>query len=91
MTAAAVLSDVELAAAVAELEPERERLAFSRIETRRRRRKVRLDCGCWIDGSEPYVYQVWRVASDPRGVIRQRLECEHCHAGSPPTFRAGPR
>lgn len=91
MTVAAALTDEELHELAGELETAAERLAFHRAETRHRRRKVRLDCGCWIDGSEPYVYQVWRRAGDPRGVIRQRLECEQCHAGQPPTFRAGPR
>lgn len=52
--------------------------AFARTETRRRRLKCRLDCGHWIDGSELYRYQVWRVNGDPRGVIRQRTDCEPC-------------
>lgn len=90
-TELARLSDDELHELAVATERDANRLSFSRVETRRRRRKIRLDCGCWIDGSEPYVYAVWRVASDPRGAIRQRTECEHCHGGSPPTFRAGPR
>ena len=52
--------------------------AFARTETRRRRLKALMDCGHWIDGSEPYRYQVWRLNSAPRGVIEQRTECEEC-------------
>lgn len=54
------------------------RFAFHRQERRRARLKRLLDCGHWIDGIEPYRYQVWRLVSDPRGVISQRLDCEFC-------------
>ena len=54
------------------------RFAFHREERRKRRLKCLCDCGHWIDGTEPYRYQVWRFVSDPRGVIRQRLDCEFC-------------
>jgi hypothetical protein len=52
--------------------------AFHREERRRSRLKRLCDCGHWIDGTEPYRYQVWRLISDPRGAIRQRLDCEFC-------------
>lgn len=52
--------------------------AFHREERRRRRLKVQLDCGHWIDGTEPYRYQVWKLRSDPRGKIHQRPDCEFC-------------
>lgn len=74
--AAFELDDDELAYR-AELEREFA-FAFHRSETRRTRLKRRCDCGHWIDGTEPYRYSVWRVNSDPAGVIQQRLDCEFC-------------
>lgn len=52
--------------------------SFRRTETRRTILKRLLDCGHWIDGSEPYRYQVWRLNLDPRGEITQRRDCEFC-------------
>lgn len=52
--------------------------AFFRVEKRRRRLKVKLDCGHTIDGSEPYRYSVWRTNDMPRGKIEQRTDCEFC-------------
>ena len=52
--------------------------AFHRTERRKTRLKRLCDCDHWIDGTEPYRYQVWRLGSDPRGTIRQRLDCEFC-------------
>ena len=49
---------------------------FYRTEVRRTRLKRRCDCGCVIDGSEPYRYQVWKMPGS-RGV-EQRLDCEFC-------------
>lgn len=49
---------------------------FARTEERHRRRKVRGSCGHWIDGSEPYTYQVWKLAGELG--LRQRLDCEFC-------------
>lgn len=51
-------------------------LAFSRIADRRALRKRRCDCGHWIDGSEPYRYQVWKQNGDE--TISQRTDCEAC-------------
>jgi hypothetical protein len=50
--------------------------AFARSVVRRARLKRRCDCGHWIDGSEPYRYQVWKLNAD-RG-ITQRTDCEQC-------------
>jgi hypothetical protein len=50
--------------------------AFSRTETRRRRLKTLLDCGHWIDGSELYRYQVWKLNGGT--TIAQRTDCEPC-------------
>lgn len=67
------------AMSAAELELEREGgFAFYRLERRKTRLKRLCDCGHWIDGTEPYRYQVFRLLADPRGVIRQRLDCEFC-------------
>lgn len=52
--------------------------AFQRIEERHARLKRQLDCGCWIDASEPYRYQVWRLNDSPRGTLEQRTDCEFC-------------
>ena len=49
---------------------------FSRTVVRRRKLKVKLDCGHWIDGSELYRYQVWKYRDDPG--ITQRTDCEPC-------------
>ena len=51
-------------------------LAFSRIANRRAKLKRRCDCGHWIDGSEPYRYQVWKCNGDQ--TISQRTDCETC-------------
>lgn len=55
--------------------------AFERTATRAARLKRKLDCGHWIDGSEPYRYQVWRTNDQPRGVLSQRTDCEFCARG----------
>lgn len=55
--------------------------AFHRTETRHALLKRRLDCGCWIDGGEPYIYSVWRVNDQPPGVISQLTACEFCSRG----------
>jgi hypothetical protein len=52
--------------------------AFFREDRRKTRLKRLLDCGHWIDGTEPYRYLVWRLVSDPRSTIQQRLDCEFC-------------
>lgn len=52
--------------------------AFSRTDERKTKLKRRLDCGHWIDGSEPYRYMVWRTNDQPRGIISQRTDCEFC-------------
>ena len=52
--------------------------AFYRVVTRRAKLKRELTCGHWIDASEPYRYQVWRVNNMPRGKIEQRTDCEFC-------------
>lgn len=48
---------------------------FERVAYRRRRLKVRLDCGHTIDGGEPYRYQVWKLSD---GGLQQRSDCEFC-------------
>lgn len=53
--------------------------AFVRSCVRRARLKRRLDCGHWIDGSEPYRYQVWKLNGDRE--ISQRTDCEFCARG----------
>jgi hypothetical protein len=50
--------------------------AFHRVEVRHTRLKRRCDCGCWVDGSEPYHYQVWKLVG--AAGIEQRLDCEFC-------------
>lgn len=52
--------------------------SFQRIEVRKRRLKTQLDCGHWIDGSEPYRYMVWRTNGMPRGRVEQHTDCEFC-------------
>jgi len=52
--------------------------AFFRVCKRKRRLKVKLDCGHTIDGSEPYRYSVWRTNDMPPGTIEQRTDCEFC-------------
>ncbi len=54
-------------------------VAFRRVCTRKARWKRLLDCGHWIDGTEPYVYEVWRDRYAPRGVIEQLTTCEFCN------------
>lgn len=51
-------------------------LAFFRMEVRKARKKMRLDCGHVIDGSEPHRYQVWKMKDAKR--IEQLDECEFC-------------
>lgn len=51
-------------------------LAFSRIAHRKAKLKRLCDCGHWIDGSEPYRYQVWKQNGDER--LSQRTDCEAC-------------
>lgn len=65
----------QLAAALA-WERAQTALAFERVETRKSILKRYLDCGHWIDGSEPYRYQVWKRNCDPE--LTQRLDCEFC-------------
>ncbi len=43
-------------------------LAFVRAETRHTKLKRWCDCGCVIDGGEPYEYSVWKVNGDVRVV-----------------------
>lgn len=50
--------------------------AFQRFCVRRARLKRKLECGHWIDGSEPYRYGVWKHYGDDR--IWQRTDCEEC-------------
>lgn len=52
------------------------RPAFFRVEVRRTRLKRQCDCGCVIDGSEPYRYQVWKMPGSAG--VEQRLDCEFC-------------
>lgn len=61
-----------------EWEEKQRAVAFERSETRKARLKRKLDCGHWIDGTEPYRYSVWRTNDMPRGTIEQRLDCEFC-------------
>jgi hypothetical protein len=63
-----------LTAAALELEPAG--WLFYRQEQRRSRLKRLCDCGHWIDGTEPYRYQVGRIAGERR--LWQRLDCEFC-------------
>lgn len=49
---------------------------FHRIDERKTKLKRKLDCGHWIDGSEPYRYQVWKHSSEDG--IGQRTDCEFC-------------
>jgi hypothetical protein len=63
---------------VTALELDEYAFAFHREERRKTRLKRLCDCGHWIDGTEPYRYAVWRLRSDPRGRVTQRLECEFC-------------
>lgn len=55
--------------------------AFSRIDERRTRLKRKMDPGCghYIDGGEPYRYQVWKLNMDTK--ITQRYDCEFCARG----------
>lgn len=53
-----------------------EGFAFVRDCVRRARLKRRCDCGHWIDGAEPYRYQVWKLNGDRQ--ITQRTDCEWC-------------
>lgn len=50
---------------------------FARTEYRHTRLKRRLDCSHWIDGGEPYRYQVW-LERDSGARIAQRTDCEFC-------------
>lgn len=53
--------------------------AFARECRRKARWKRLLDCGHWIDGSEPYRYQVWKLNCETG--IAQRTDCEFCCRG----------
>lgn len=55
--------------------------AFTREETRRTilKRQCTPGCGHWIDGGEPYRYQVWKLNMDSE--ISQRRDCEFCARG----------
>ena len=53
--------------------------AFARECVRRALLKRRCDCGHWIDGGEPYRYQVWKLAG--ASSIDQRTDCEFCARG----------
>jgi hypothetical protein len=57
-------------------ERKQEAFAFHRVDERKTILKRRCDCGHWIDGTEPYRYQVWKLNSDT--TISQRLDCEPC-------------
>jgi hypothetical protein len=62
---------------------------FARGETRRTSVKRWCDCGCVIDGGEPYVYEVWKVAGDEE--IHDLETCEPCavdYSGSGGWYRA---
>lgn len=50
--------------------------AFERTEERKTILKRRCDCGHWIDGSEPYRYQVWKMRDALQ--LEQRRDCEFC-------------
>ena len=50
--------------------------AFSRTCTRRSKLKRKLECGHWIDGSEPYRYHVSKCYGDAE--LTQRRDCEFC-------------
>lgn len=52
--------------------------AFYRTERRKTRLKRLCDCGHWIDGTEPYRYQVWKLRSSSTARVEQRLDCEFC-------------
>lgn len=49
---------------------------FYRSEVRRTRLKRLCDCDHYIDGGEPYRYQVGKLAG--AGELWQRLDCEFC-------------
>lgn len=51
-------------------------VAFARTCTRRSSLKRKLECGHWIDGSEPYRYHVSKHYGDAE--ISQRRDCEFC-------------
>lgn len=71
-----VLDDIDQLAAALAWERAQTALAFERSEARRTILKRRCDCGHWIDGGEPYRYQVWKLNRDPE--LTQRLDCEFC-------------
>lgn len=73
--AATVSAQEDARADYLEWEKTQQRAEFERIATRRRKLKVQLDCGHWIDGSELYRYQVWKYRGEP---ISQRTDCEPC-------------
>lgn len=52
--------------------------AFARSELRRTLLKRLCTCGHWIDGGEPYRYQVWRLRLMAPGELEQRSDCEFC-------------
>lgn len=59
-----------------EWEKHQNAFAFKRTEDRKTRLKRKCDCGHWIDGGEPYRYQVWKINGDR--TITQRTDCEFC-------------
>lgn len=64
--------------------------AFERNERRHTRHKRWCDCGCVIDGGEPYEYEVWKYNDGGPGV-EQRVTCEPCavdYSGSGGWWRA---
>ena len=65
--------------AMAAAETDEYAFAFHREERRKTRLKRLCDCGHWIDGSEPYRYQVWKLNMDAE--ITQRTDCEFCARG----------
>ncbi len=68
-----IYDDVEQALA---WEASQAAFAFHRTDERHTRLKRHGDCGHWIDGSEPYRYQVWLLNGEDR--LGQRIDCEFC-------------
>lgn len=72
-----VLDDTEQLAVALAWERAQLMPAFERTEERTTILKRRCDCGHWIDGSEPYRYQVWKMRHDGSR-LEQRRDCEFC-------------
>lgn len=49
--------------------------AFQRFCTRKSKLKRKLECGHYIDASEPYRYGVWKLYGSE---LEQRRDCEFC-------------